>query len=319
MTSGEESRRFRGMGDWRGLTDAGPRLTRCRPLDSPPDRARNLVAPRLRAGTRYHDLGIPELGMRPSERARGSHQRRSRAGGATPAHHGCGARHRPAASSRRRWLLTAPLSRKTDSSDRAPAAAMADARFWPSAAPRSQDCRRSLRRISWRGTGPPRPVPLPGSASERTRIERATSWLQPGALPQRDYGRGTGNYDGARPNGSTWLCPTRLANACYNNTLPLACFAIAAVAASALTAPATRRAHLFQTCHRHGGFEVWNYWYAGRYEFVSYSVLYYALAAGRPAERCRPPACSAGFAAVCRREGRRRPRLFCVRRDCAVL
>src|SRR5947209_19065543 len=40
-------------------------------------------------------------------------------------------------------------------------------------------------------------------------------------------------------------------------------------------------AHLFQTwLYRHGGFDVWNnYWYAGRYEFVNYSMLYYPLAA----------------------------------------
>ena len=39
--------------------------------------------------------------------------------------------------------------------------------------------------------------------------------------------------------------------------------------------------HLFQTwLYRHGGFELWNnYWYAGRYEFVTYSVFYYPLAA----------------------------------------
>src|SRR4051794_23609421 len=39
--------------------------------------------------------------------------------------------------------------------------------------------------------------------------------------------------------------------------------------------------HLFQTwIFRHSGYELWNnYWYAGRYEFVTYSVFYYPLAA----------------------------------------
>ena len=38
--------------------------------------------------------------------------------------------------------------------------------------------------------------------------------------------------------------------------------------------------HLFQTwLYSHAGFNLWNnYWYAGRYEFVTYSVLYYPVA-----------------------------------------
>ncbi len=57
--------------------------------------------------------------------------------------------------------------------------------------------------------------------------------------------------------------------------------------------------HLFQTwLYSHAGFELWNnYWYAGRYEFVTYSVLYYPLAAqvGQAWQCwCRRPACSCG-------------------------
>src|SRR6516225_7900818 len=39
--------------------------------------------------------------------------------------------------------------------------------------------------------------------------------------------------------------------------------------------------HLFQTwLFSHGGWDLYNnYWYAGRYEFVNYSMLYYVLAA----------------------------------------
>jgi hypothetical protein len=65
--------------------------------------------------------------------------------------------------------------------------------------------------------------------------------------------------------------------------------------------------HLFQTwLYRHGGFQLWNnLWYAGRYEFVSYSVLYYPLAAqtGELPVLVASAALLAGsFAAVCRRE-----------------
>jgi hypothetical protein len=96
-----------------------------------------------------------------------------------------------------------------------------------------------------------------------------------------------------------------------NNALPLACLAIAAgvaLAIGVLTAPSgDAPSHLFQTwLYRHGGFEVWNnYWYAGRYEFVNYSVLYYALAAQLGQLGVLVPASGvlgAAFAAVCRRE-----------------
>ena len=65
--------------------------------------------------------------------------------------------------------------------------------------------------------------------------------------------------------------------------------------------------HLFQTwLYRHGGFQLWNnLWYAGRYEFVSYSVFYYPLAAhtGELPVLVASAALLAGsFAAVCRRE-----------------
>jgi hypothetical protein len=66
---------------------------------------------------------------------------------------------------------------------------------------------------------------------------------------------------------------------------PLVCGAIAAALVVALLTfvPPSGDApsHLFQTwLYRHGGFQLWNnLWYAGRYEFVSYSVLYYPLAA----------------------------------------
>ncbi|HEY0387273.1 MAG TPA: hypothetical protein VGC71_02415 [Gaiellales bacterium] len=95
------------------------------------------------------------------------------------------------------------------------------------------------------------------------------------------------------------------------NLLPLACTALAAVVtllvgvfmAPGIDAPS----HLFQTwLYRHGGFDVWNnYWYAGRYEFVNYSILYYALAAHVGQLGVLVP-CSgilAGcFSLVCRRE-----------------
>ncbi len=65
--------------------------------------------------------------------------------------------------------------------------------------------------------------------------------------------------------------------------------------------------HLFQTwLYRHGGFQLWNnLWYAGRYEFVSYSVLYYPLAAHAgelPVLVVSAGVLGACFADVCRRE-----------------
>ena len=95
------------------------------------------------------------------------------------------------------------------------------------------------------------------------------------------------------------------------NLLALACTGLAAgvtlllglLMVPGIDAPA----HLFQTwLYRHGGFDVWNnYWYAGRYEFVNYSMLYYPLAAHLGQLGVLVP-CSAvlggSFAVVCRRE-----------------
>jgi hypothetical protein len=93
--------------------------------------------------------------------------------------------------------------------------------------------------------------------------------------------------------------------------LPLACGIVAALLAVALMtfAPPSGDApsHLFQTwLYRHGGFQLWNnLWYAGRYEFVSYSVLYYPLAAQTgelPVLAAATAALGASFAAVSVRE-----------------
>ena len=93
--------------------------------------------------------------------------------------------------------------------------------------------------------------------------------------------------------------------------LPLVCGAVAgALVVCLLTfVPLSGDApsHLFQTwLYRHGGFQLWNnLWYAGRYEFVSYSVFYYPLAAltGELPVLVAAAALLAGsFAAVCRRE-----------------
>jgi hypothetical protein len=67
--------------------------------------------------------------------------------------------------------------------------------------------------------------------------------------------------------------------------LPAACAFLGALVALVvwLSAPPSGDApsHLFQTwLFSNSGFELWNnYWYAGRYEFVTYSVFYYPLAA----------------------------------------
>ena len=66
-------------------------------------------------------------------------------------------------------------------------------------------------------------------------------------------------------------------------------------------------AHLFQTwLFSHGGFDPYNnYWYAGRYEFVNYSMLYYVLAAQVGQLGVLLPAAAAMtgcFALICRRE-----------------
>ena len=93
--------------------------------------------------------------------------------------------------------------------------------------------------------------------------------------------------------------------------LPLACGAVAAALGVALLtlAPPSGDApsHLFQIwLYRHGGFQLWNnLWYAGRYEFVSYSVLYYPLAAHTgelPVLIVAAGILAVCFAAVCRRE-----------------
>ena len=65
--------------------------------------------------------------------------------------------------------------------------------------------------------------------------------------------------------------------------------------------------HLFQTwLYSHAGFNLWNnYWYAGRYEFVTYSVLYYPVASaiGQALATMIAAAVLAGsFASVSRRE-----------------
>jgi hypothetical protein len=92
---------------------------------------------------------------------------------------------------------------------------------------------------------------------------------------------------------------------------PLACGLLGAGLAVVLMtfAPPSGDApsHLFQTwLYRHGGFQLWNnLWYAGRYEFVSYSVLYYPLAAKigeLPVLAAAVAALGASFAAVSVRE-----------------
>jgi hypothetical protein len=93
--------------------------------------------------------------------------------------------------------------------------------------------------------------------------------------------------------------------------LPIACGALAAMLVVALLTfvPPSGDApsHLFQTwLYRHGGFQLWNnLWYAGRYEFVSYSVLYYPLAAQTgelPVLAVAAATLAACFTAISRRE-----------------
>ena len=65
--------------------------------------------------------------------------------------------------------------------------------------------------------------------------------------------------------------------------------------------------HVFQTwLYAHAGFNLWNnYWYAGRYEFVTYSVLYYPVASaiGQALATAVAAAVLAGsFASISRRE-----------------
>jgi hypothetical protein len=95
------------------------------------------------------------------------------------------------------------------------------------------------------------------------------------------------------------------------HSLSLACAAIAASVTLVLwifTKPGIDApSHFFQTwLFSHGGFDFYNnYWYAGRYEFVNYSMLYYAAAAQVGQLGVLLPASVAMggcFAAVCRRE-----------------
>jgi hypothetical protein len=64
-----------------------------------------------------------------------------------------------------------------------------------------------------------------------------------------------------------------------------ACGAAGALAAAAIAVfgppGVDEPAHLFQTwAFAHFGFQIWNnYWYAGRYQFVTYSLLFYPMAA----------------------------------------
>src|SRR3954469_14193959 len=93
--------------------------------------------------------------------------------------------------------------------------------------------------------------------------------------------------------------------------LPLACAGLSAGVTLFLwlfTSPGIDApSHLFQTwLFSHGGFDVYNnYWYAGRYEFVNYSMLYYAVAAqvGQLGVLLPASAAMGGcFALVCSRE-----------------
>jgi hypothetical protein len=89
------------------------------------------------------------------------------------------------------------------------------------------------------------------------------------------------------------------------------CALLAAVVAAAVYAlgppGGDSPAHDFQTLvFKDSGFELWNnYWYAGRYEFIGYSVLYYPLAAAIGQGPVTAIACAVlagAFAAVVGRE-----------------
>jgi hypothetical protein len=93
--------------------------------------------------------------------------------------------------------------------------------------------------------------------------------------------------------------------------LPVACAGLSATVTLLLwvfTSPGIDApSHLFQTwLFSHGGFDIYNnYWYAGRYEFVNYSMLYYAVAAqvGQLGVLLPASALMGGcFALVCSRE-----------------
>src|SRR6059058_107894 len=91
-------------------------------------------------------------------------------------------------------------------------------------------------------------------------------------------GKGTGGY-GER------LVSRSARRRLQRNSLPTLCALIGGSVALSfgLSTPGSGDApsHLFQTwLFSHRGFQLWNnYWYAGRYEFVTYSVFYYPLAA----------------------------------------
>ncbi len=117
----------------------------------------------------------------------------------------------------------------------------------------------------------------------------------------------------SHPRYSLYSAAVRSVRRLRPRELPLAlvCGALAGVLVAALLTfvPLSGDApsHLFQTwLYRHGGFQLWNnLWYAGRYEFVSYSVLYYPLAAltgELPVLVVAAAALAAGFASVSLRE-----------------
>jgi hypothetical protein len=80
---------------------------------------------------------------------------------------------------------------------------------------------------------------------------------------------GRGPVRATRSGAAQWVCACAAAGA-------------AVAAAIALFGPpgVDQPAHLFQTwAFAHFGFQIWsNYWYAGRYQFVTYSLLFYPVA-----------------------------------------
>jgi hypothetical protein len=103
------------------------------------------------------------------------------------------------------------------------------------------------------------PVPVPAPAGRPSRL--------PGEAPSR--ARGIADVLGRRaPGREVWL------------TAALAC-AVATVLAVVGPPGVDSAAHRYQTyLFSSEGWRFWNnYWYAGRYELVNYSLLYYPLAA----------------------------------------
>ncbi len=131
--------------------------------------------------------------------------------------------------------------------------------------------------------------------------ERTRRWATRGPSPAGEPG-GERDLALTRPDVDVLL---------RRNAVPLLCTGLAATVTlllGVLMVPGIDApSHLFQTwLYSHGGFDVWNnYWYAGRYEFVNYSMLYYPLAASVGQLGVLVP-CSAVmggcFAVVCRRE-----------------